>query len=245
MIGFNKDALMIEIGFWTSIWIFPSPLIQIWLWTRSLISLCWLICLLIWMLTVSLIYFWNVIYRGCMAGGHTVHLTCRAGWLRDGAHLSIRSLCAGYGSGPSAIRGLTLEAERRQKVGICGPGGSGKSTLFLAILRILEPRQGQLLLDGRDMLTIGLRTLRLAVGLVPQDPLVFDGSLRDNLDPSHKYSDRRILEALRCVRLHWLADDNDKGLSRQPAARLCPRGRYLLSLAQVILRQPAARLCPR
>lgn len=77
-------------------------------------------------------------------------------------------------------------------MGICGRTGCGKTTLMMALYRIMELTGGRLLIDGLDVATIGLRDLRSRLALVPQDPVVFSGSIRSNLDPFQVRSSRPL-----------------------------------------------------
>merc|ERR1719221_1918153 len=107
---------------------------------------------------------------------------------------------------------------------------------------MLEARGGRIFLEGVDIQNLGLRTLRQALGLVPQDPVLLQGSLRFNIDPFELYSDDRIWEALRLVHLddfgkYTLKDGLDYQIAGE-GANLSFGQRQLLSLARNIVRKP-------
>lgn len=99
------------------------------------------------------------------------------------------------------LRKVTFKIEAAQKVGIVGRTGAGKSSLALALFRGLEAEEGQIFIDGLDIGLIGLQDLREAITIVPQDPTLFTGTLRSNLDPFGLHTDEEIFTALRKVQL--------------------------------------------
>uniref|UniRef100_A0A672G572 ATP-binding cassette, sub-family C (CFTR/MRP), member 10 n=1 Tax=Salarias fasciatus TaxID=181472 RepID=A0A672G572_SALFA len=117
-------------------------------------------------------------------------------WPQQG-RLEFRDVVLAYREGlPNALDGVSLVVRPGEKVGIVGRTGSGKSTMFLALFRMVELNRGQILLDQLDISTVGLDQLRSRLAIIPQDPFLFSGTVRENLDPCGLQADRRLLEVL-------------------------------------------------
>ncbi|KAI1076106.1 P-loop containing nucleoside triphosphate hydrolase protein [Whalleya microplaca] len=99
------------------------------------------------------------------------------------------------------LKNVTFKIQPREKVGIVGRTGAGKSSLTLAIFRALEADSGKIVIDDVDISSIGLQDLREAITIVPQDPTLFTGTIRTNLDPFSLYTDEEVFAALRKVQL--------------------------------------------
>uniref|UniRef100_A0A671QFW2 ATP-binding cassette sub-family C member 10 n=1 Tax=Sinocyclocheilus anshuiensis TaxID=1608454 RepID=A0A671QFW2_9TELE len=97
---------------------------------------------------------------------------------------------------PNALDGVNLEVLPGERVGIVGHTGSGKSSLFLALFRMVELNQGQILLDGVDISSVRLSNLRSKLAIIPQDPFLFSSSVRENLDPHGRHPDFHLLDAI-------------------------------------------------
>ncbi|CAE6421059.1 unnamed protein product [Rhizoctonia solani] len=99
------------------------------------------------------------------------------------------------------LRGVSFETKPAERIGIVGRTGSGKSTLALSLFRFVDPAAGKIILDGIDITTIGLEDLRSRLTLIPQDAVLFTGTIRENLDPFNEYTDAECIEALQRVHL--------------------------------------------
>uniref|UniRef100_A0A7N0T3B4 ABC-type xenobiotic transporter n=1 Tax=Kalanchoe fedtschenkoi TaxID=63787 RepID=A0A7N0T3B4_KALFE len=113
---------------------------------------------------------------------------------------------------PLVLRGISCTFEGGHKIGIVGRTGSGKTTLIGALFRLVEPEGGRVIVDGIDISTIGLHDLRSRFGIIPQDPTLFNGTVRYNLDPLGEHSDREIWEVLRKCQLLEAVQEKEGGL---------------------------------
>ena len=106
-----------------------------------------------------------------------------------------------YEGGPTVLRDITFNVDSRQKIGIAGRTGAGKSSLVAALMRMPQPK-GRIVIDGIDISHINLTSLRRAISVIPQDPVLFRGSLRRNIDPVGKSCDAAIWQLLEDVHLN-------------------------------------------
>lgn len=134
-----------------------------------------------------------------------------AAWPTEGK-LEVENLVVGYAPDlPPVLKGLSFRVEKNQRVGVVGRTGAGKSSLTLALFRFLEAREGRILIDGIDVSKIKLHDLRSRLAIIPQDPVLFSGTIRSNLDPFDEYSDEELFDALE--RVHLISRDGGSGTS--------------------------------
>jgi ATP-binding cassette subfamily C (CFTR/MRP) protein 1 len=160
-------------------------------------------------------------------------------WPAHGA-LTVEKLVLRYRPDlPPVLRGISFEVASGQKIGIVGRTGSGKSSLFLALFRMVEPLSGRVLLGGADTASLGLHPLRRAMAMIPQDPFMFGGSVRTNLDPFGEHADVALWEALRRVGLKELVEADSKKLEMEVVdngANFSLGQRQLLCMSRALLR---------
>ncbi|XP_004685060.1 PREDICTED: canalicular multispecific organic anion transporter 2 [Condylura cristata] len=162
------------------------------------------------------------------------------GWPLQGK-VEFRNYSVRYRPGLELVlKDLTLQVHGGEKVGIVGRTGAGKSSMTLCLFRILEAAEGEILIDGLNVASIGLHDLRSQLTIIPQDPVLFSGTLRMNLDPFGKYSEEDIWQALELSHLRDFVSSQPAGLDFQ-----CSEGgenlsigqRQLVCLARALLRK--------
>ncbi|XP_068425589.1 multidrug resistance-associated protein 1-like [Clinocottus analis] len=139
-----------------------------------------------------------------------------------------------------ALNDICIHIQDKEKVGIVGRTGAGKSSLALGIFRILEAAKGQIFIDGVDIAEIGLHDLRSRITIIPQDPVLFSGSLRMNLDPFDTCSEEDLWKALELAHLSSFVSALPQKLSHQcceGGENLSLGQRQLLCLARALLRK--------
>ena len=136
---------------------------------------------------------------------------------------------------PFVLQGLSLAVPAGQKVGIVGRTGAGKSSLLVSLFRLVEISSGTISIDGVDISRIGLSTLRSRLAIVPQDPILFAGTLRYNMDPFNQYGDAQIWRALATVRIKGKFEGLDSAV-QENGSNLSVGERQLLCMARAVLR---------
>jgi len=162
----------------------------------------------------------------------------KANWPSKGA-VEINKYSTRYRAGLDLVlKEIDLNIKAKEKIGVVGRTGAGKSSLTLALFRIVEPASGNITIDELNTSTIGLHDLRSRLAIIPQDAALFEGTVRDNLDPSHVHDDTQLWSVLDHARLK----EHISGMDGQLEARIQEGGsnlsqgqRQLVSLARALL----------
>ena len=148
---------------------------------------------------------------------------------------------------PLVLKNLNLEINPKEKIGVVGRTGSGKSTLCLCLFRLLEADKGKISIDDIDISSIGLEILRKNLTIIPQEPTLIEGTLRENVDPTENYSDEKIIEVLKEVglddflegkNLEYKIENNGNNISIGEKQLICI-ARALIKKSKIILMDEA------
>ncbi|KAG1776029.1 P-loop containing nucleoside triphosphate hydrolase protein [Suillus placidus] len=138
------------------------------------------------------------------------------------------------------LKDISMTIIPKEKIGICGRTGAGKSSLLLALFRIIEPASGTIFIDKVDITKLGLHDLRSAISIVPQNPDLFEGTLRENIDPAGEHQDVDIWTALEHANLKAYIESLPGGLDapvQEAGSSLSAGQRQLLCFARALLRK--------
>ncbi|KAK4204424.1 P-loop containing nucleoside triphosphate hydrolase protein [Triangularia verruculosa] len=136
------------------------------------------------------------------------------------------------------LKNINLDIKSHEKIGVVGRTGAGKSSLTLALFRIIEPDTGNITIDGLNTSSIGLLDLRRRLAIIPQDAALFEGTVRDNLDPGHVHDDTELWSVLEHARLKDHVSSMEGGLEakiHEGGSNLSQGQRQLVSLARAML----------
>ncbi|KAI8662569.1 hypothetical protein LRP88_06782 [Fusarium phalaenopsidis] len=136
------------------------------------------------------------------------------------------------------LKNINLDIKSHEKIGVVGRTGAGKSSLTLALFRLIEPATGHIGIDNVNTSSIGLLDLRRRLAIIPQDAALFEGTVRDNLDPGHVHDDTELWSVLEHARLKDHVSSMDGGLEakiNEGGSNLSQGQRQLVSLARAML----------
>ncbi|KAL5254948.1 hypothetical protein ACHWQZ_G014413 [Mnemiopsis leidyi] len=140
-----------------------------------------------------------------------------------------------HGCESRALNEISFSVKAGEKLAIVGRTGAGKSSIFMALFRLVEIETGIIVIDGTNIHDISSKVLRQKLSILPQQPLVFSGSIRDNIDPFNKYTDLEIIESLKKCQLHEFLE-GDNSLNRKISLKTLSSGEsQLFSLARLLL----------
>lgn len=158
----------------------------------------------------------------------------RDDWPQKGS-IQFRNMNLAYARDePPVLKDLNLKVESGEKIGIVGRTGAGKSSLIAALFR-LAPIEGEVLIDGVDTKSLGLTELRKNIAIIPQEPVLFNATLRYNLDPFNQFEDTDLWQALEEVELKDVANSLEFQVS-EGGSNFSLGQRQLLCLARALLR---------
>ena len=138
------------------------------------------------------------------------------------------------------LKDINIVIQGKEKVGIVGRTGSGKSTITLCLFRILEATQGKIMIDDVDISSVGLDKLRHNLTIIPQDPALMEGTLRYNIDPLDKSSDNDIINIMEKIGFDYIVKRNNEGLNQEIAeggSNLSVGEKQLICITRAILRK--------
>lgn len=158
----------------------------------------------------------------------------------SGGKIEFRNVYMQYRDNPPVLNGITFSVNEGERVGICGRTGSGKSSILMTLFRIVQLLKGSILIDNHDITTVPLQILRRRIAIIPQDPVLFSGSIRFQLDPFNEFTDEKIWGALSEVSMKDYVESTPHKLDEilyERGENLSQGQRQLLCIARALLRK--------
>ena len=161
-------------------------------------------------------------------------------WPREGK-IQANNISMSYRDGPLVLKGVNFKFQGKEKVGIAGRTGSGKSSIMNGLFRIEKLSEGSIIIDDQDIANVPLKILRSRIGIIPQDPVMFSASVRYNLDPLDDHSDEEIWNALENVNMKATIMSLPEKLNEavtEGGENFSAGQRQLICIARVLLKRP-------
>jgi len=147
----------------------------------------------------------------------------------------------GYEPEKPVIKGISLKIRAGERVAIVGPTGTGKTTLINLLMRFYDPQRGRVLIDGIDVRDVKISSLRKNIGYISQEPILFSGTVMDNIKLGREVDDRRVIEVCKLIGLHEFIERLPQGyytMIREGGKNLSVGQRQLIAFARALLMNP-------